>query len=70
MIALIYAHPHPARSRANRVLLDAVRTVPGINVRSWYDIYPDFSIDDAALQGHASRYRETLISSTGEGARG
>ena len=27
-------------------------------------------IDDAALQGHASRYRETLISSTGEGARG
>ncbi|MFN0303802.1 MAG: glutathione-regulated potassium-efflux system oxidoreductase KefF [Burkholderiales bacterium] len=48
MIALLYAHPHPARSRANRVLLDAARTVPGITVRSLYDTYPDFDIDVAA----------------------
>ena len=48
MIALIYAHPHPARSRANRVLLDAARTVPGLLVHSLYDSYPDFEIDVAA----------------------
>lgn len=48
MIALVYAHPHPARSRANRVLLDAARAVPGVTVRSLYDAYPDFEIDVAA----------------------
>lgn len=48
MIALIYAHPHPNRSRANRVLLDAARAVPGVTVRSLYDSYPDFEIDVAA----------------------
>jgi glutathione-regulated potassium-efflux system ancillary protein KefF len=45
VIALLYAHPHPARSRANRALLDAVRTLPGLTMRSLYDIYPDFDID-------------------------
>jgi glutathione-regulated potassium-efflux system ancillary protein KefF len=48
VIALIYAHPHPARSRANRVLLDAARSVFGVTARSLYDTYPDFEIDVAA----------------------
>ena len=48
MIALIYAHPHPARSRANRALLEAARSVPSVIVRSLYDRYPDFEIDVAA----------------------
>jgi len=48
MIALIYAHPHPVRSRANRALVDAARTVPAVVVRSLYDTYPDFAIDVAA----------------------
>lgn len=48
MIALIYAHPHPARSRANRMLLEAARRVPSVTVRSLYDSYPDFEIDVAA----------------------
>ena len=48
MIALIYAHPHPDRSRANRALLDAARAVPTVAVRSLYDLYPDFSFDVAA----------------------
>lgn len=48
MIALIYAHPHPARSRANRLLLEAARGVPSVIVRSLYDSYPDFEIDVAA----------------------
>ncbi len=45
MIALIYAHPHPARSIANRALLAAVRDLPNLRLRSLYDLYPDFSID-------------------------
>ncbi|WP_300452138.1 NAD(P)H-dependent oxidoreductase [Accumulibacter sp.] len=48
MIALIYAHPHPTRSRANRVLLDAVCELPSVTVHSLYDRYPDFDIDVAA----------------------
>jgi glutathione-regulated potassium-efflux system ancillary protein KefF len=44
-IDLIYAHPYPDRSRANRVLLDSVRNMPELEVRSLYDLYPDFAID-------------------------
>lgn len=48
MILLIHAHPHSDRSIGGRALLDAVRDLPGISVRSLYDLYPDFSIDVAA----------------------
>lgn len=44
---VIYAHPYPDRSRANRVLIDAVRSHPDVTVRSLYDLYPDFAIDEA-----------------------
>ena len=47
MICLIYAHPYPDRSRGNRVLLEAVRQLPGLDLRSLYDLYPDFGIDVA-----------------------
>ena len=50
MITVIYAHPHPLRSRGGRPLLDAVRTLPGVAVRSLYDLYPDFAIDVEAEQ--------------------
>jgi glutathione-regulated potassium-efflux system ancillary protein KefF len=48
MILLIYAHPHHSRSIAQRILLDAVRDLPQVNVHALYDRYPDFSIDIAA----------------------
>ncbi|MDB4982930.1 MAG: Glutathione-regulated potassium-efflux system ancillary protein KefF [Myxococcales bacterium] len=44
-IDLIYAHPYPDRSRAGRTLLAGVRDLPGVEVRSLYDLYPDFAID-------------------------
>jgi glutathione-regulated potassium-efflux system ancillary protein KefF len=50
MILLIYAHPHPARARANRALIDAAAAVPSLVVRRLYDLYPDFDIDVAAEQ--------------------
>jgi glutathione-regulated potassium-efflux system ancillary protein KefF len=50
MAVLIYAHPYPDRSRANRLLLRAVRDLPGLTIRSLYDLYPDFGIDIEAEQ--------------------
>lgn len=54
MALLILAHPYPQRSRANRVLLDALRDLPGLRVRSLYDLYPDFGIDVEAEQAALS----------------
>jgi glutathione-regulated potassium-efflux system ancillary protein KefF len=50
MAQLIFAHPYPDRSRANRALLAAVQDLPGVRVRSLYDLYPDFDIDVATEQ--------------------
>ncbi|MBL8677727.1 MAG: glutathione-regulated potassium-efflux system oxidoreductase KefF [Myxococcales bacterium] len=50
MIAVFYAHPYPRRSRANRRLFDAIATLGGVERRSLYDLYPDFSIDIEAEQ--------------------
>lgn len=50
LICLVLAHPYPSRSRANAALLEALRPLPGLAVRSLYDLYPDFDIDVAAEQ--------------------
>jgi glutathione-regulated potassium-efflux system ancillary protein KefF len=50
MILIVYAHPHPSHSEANRVLVDAVRDLPSVQVHSLYDRYPDFDVDVAAEQ--------------------
>jgi glutathione-regulated potassium-efflux system ancillary protein KefF len=48
MIVVIHAHPYPRSSRACAALLAAIRGLPGLEVRSLYDLYPDFDIDAAA----------------------
>jgi glutathione-regulated potassium-efflux system ancillary protein KefF len=50
VIVVIHAHPYPSRSRANAALLRAIADVPGLEVRSLYDLYPDFDIDVEAEQ--------------------
>lgn len=55
MIDLIFAHPYPSRSRTNRVLLDAVQDLPDVEIRSLYDLYPDFAIDIDAEQAALAR---------------
>lgn len=42
---VLYAHPYPQRSRTGRALLEAVRDLPHVSVRSLYGLYPDFTID-------------------------
>lgn len=57
MILIVFAHPYPTRSRANRVLLERVRHLPGVATRSLYDLYPDFGIDTLAEQAALSTAR-------------
>jgi glutathione-regulated potassium-efflux system ancillary protein KefF len=44
MVVVIFAHPYPDRSVANRTLLDGLDGLD-VEVRSLYDRYPDFAID-------------------------
>lgn len=50
MIVVIHAHPYPRTSRGCAALLEAIREAPGLEVRSLYDLYPDFDVDSAAEQ--------------------
>lgn len=45
MLSVFYAHPYPDRSRANRALVEALHDLDGVELRSLYDLYPDFVID-------------------------
>jgi glutathione-regulated potassium-efflux system ancillary protein KefF len=48
MIVVIYAHPYPHYSRACATLLAAIQDLPQVEVRSLYDLYPDFDLDAEA----------------------
>ena len=50
MICVVHAHPYPSRSRINRALAEALSTLPALELRSLYSLYPDFDIDVAAEQ--------------------
>lgn len=55
MILIIYAHPYPEHSHANRRMLEKIAGMPDVEVRSLYHLYPDFNIDIAAEQKALSR---------------
>ena len=55
MIVVIHAHPYPRRSRACRALVGAIADFPGLELRTLYDLYPDFDIDIAAEQEALAR---------------
>jgi glutathione-regulated potassium-efflux system ancillary protein KefF len=57
MIVVVDAHPYPSRSRARAALVAAIRDVPSLEMRSLYDLYPDFDIDRAAEQAALERAR-------------
>jgi glutathione-regulated potassium-efflux system ancillary protein KefF len=50
MVLVLQAHPYPDRSRANRALSKAIEGLDGLEIRSLYDLYPDFAIDAEAEQ--------------------
>ena len=55
MILIIYAHPYPHHSHANKRMFEQARTLEGVEIRSLYQLYPDFNIDIAAEQEALSR---------------
>lgn len=55
MILIIYAHPYPHHSHANKRLIQAAGELDQVEVRSLYDLYPDFTLDVAAEQQALSR---------------
>lgn len=50
MILIIYAHPYPQHSHANKRMIEQVAALDGVEIRSLYQLYPDFNIDIAAEQ--------------------
>lgn len=44
-ILIIFAHPDPENSIANKVLIDAAISLPNVTVHDLYASYPDFFID-------------------------
>ena len=50
MILIIYSHPYPHHSHANKRMLEQAGTLDGVEIRSLYELYPDFNIDIAAEQ--------------------
>lgn len=50
MVLVVQAHPYPDRSRANRALSRAIEGLEGVEIRSIYDLYPDYAIDVEAEQ--------------------
>lgn len=44
-VLILYAHPSPETSRANRILRAAVEGLPDVTLHDLYEQYPDFFID-------------------------
>jgi glutathione-regulated potassium-efflux system ancillary protein KefG len=49
-VLCLFAHPNSTRSRANKRILQSVGGLPGLTIRSLYDLYPEFYIDVKAEQ--------------------
>jgi glutathione-regulated potassium-efflux system ancillary protein KefF len=52
-IYLLAAHPDWSESRVNRLLFDAARELPHVQVQDLYGVYPDYDIDIATEQANA-----------------
>jgi glutathione-regulated potassium-efflux system ancillary protein KefF len=61
MVLVVHAHPYPARSVAGAELLAALRGVPDLEVRSLYELYPDFDIDAEAERRALERARVVVL---------
>lgn len=49
-VLVIYSHSYQENSRANRVIVDALKAVEGVSVRNLEELYPDGQVDVAAEQ--------------------
>lgn len=49
-ILVLFAHPNPSQSRVQKALYEAIRDLPGVEIRDLYQLYPQFYIDVSAEQ--------------------
>lgn len=49
-VLVLYAHPSPGTSRANRALRAAIEDLPEVTLHDLYECYPDFFVDVAREQ--------------------
>lgn len=49
-VLVIYAHPEPQSSIANRILIKNIENLEHVTIHDLYAVYPDFFIDVAAEQ--------------------
>jgi glutathione-regulated potassium-efflux system ancillary protein KefF len=47
-VLVVHAHPYPARSHAGGRLIEALAGLPDQDLRSLYQLYPDFDVDAEA----------------------
>ncbi|VTO18534.1 glutathione-regulated potassium-efflux system ancillary protein KefF [Klebsiella variicola] len=64
MILIIYAHPYPQHSHANSECLNKAGTLEGVEIRSLYQLYPDFNIDVAAEQAALAPCRSGYLAAS------
>lgn len=44
-VLVIYAHPNPQGSKANRKIVEALFSLPNVKLHSLYETYPEFFVD-------------------------
>ena len=57
---IIHAHPRPSQSRVVKQLLGVLAAQPGAELRSLYELYPDFDIDVEAEQQALLRWQKII----------
>jgi len=50
-VLVLFAHPAFQKSRVNRVMVEQVRTLSGVQFHDLYEAYPEFDIDISLEQG-------------------
>ena len=57
---IIHAHPRPSQSRVIKRLQEVLVAQPGAELRSLYELYPDFDIDVEAEQQALLRWQKII----------
>ncbi len=59
-VVVIFAHPNPSISKAQKALYKAIHSMAGVEIRDLYQLYPDFYINVKAEQ-EALRKADLII---------
>jgi len=55
-VLVLFAHPALEKSRVNRHLVDAARTIDGVTFHDLYEAYPDYDVDVPVEQDLLTRH--------------